>query len=187
MTCIVAMVDPDGGGHIACDSLGSNGFTGSEYLNQKIFRKGEMLIGYTGSYRTGQLLEHQLVLPPRKVGQTTDNYIYVDFVNAVRQLLKDSGRIEIDRNVEESPGTFLAVYDGRIFKVQCDLAVLESSDPFDACGSGGYHAKGALYVMNKVGGFTPKQMVTGAVEAAARFVVSVGGDIRYLNQKGKTA
>lgn len=182
MTCIVGLIDKDGVAHLASDSLGSNSYTKSTYKNQKIFKKDKLLIGYTSSYRMGQLLEHQLNLPDRKVGQTLDNWMYVDFVNAIRKLLKDNGFLKVDSNKEEI-GTFIVAGEGRLFIMQDDLAVLESDELFDACGSGEDHAKAAVYQLLKNTKLSPKQILEEAVNTASRYVTSVGGEVRYL--KGK--
>lgn len=181
MTCIAGLIDCKGVGHIASDSLGSNGHTKGIYKNSKIFKKGGLLIGYTSSYRMGQLLEHHLSLPPRKVDQTIESYMYVDFVSAVRQLLKDHGYLKIDGN-RESIGTFLIITEGRIFMMEDNMALLESADGFDACGSGMHYAQAVLHILAKQGKLGPKAMLTQAIDTASKYVVSVGGEVRYLHQ-----
>jgi ATP-dependent protease HslVU (ClpYQ) peptidase subunit len=181
MTCIAGLIDKNGKGHIASDSLGSNGYTKSNYKNNKIFRKGELLRGYTSSYRMGQLLEHSLTLPARKVSQTIESYMYVDFVNAVRILLKDHGYLKVDSN-RESIGNFLIITEGRIFGMQDDMSLLESADGFDACGSGEDYATAALYILAKQGKLGARAMLTQAIETASKYIATVGGDIRYIHQ-----
>lgn len=185
MTCIAGIIDSSGVGHIASDSIGSNGHTKSTYKNKKIFSKGSMLIGYTSSYRMGQLLEHSLTLPERKVSQTVEHYMYVDFVKAVRELLKTNGFLRVESN-EESIGTFLILTDGRLFKMCGDLSLLESGDDFDACGSGEDYALAVLHTLKEQGKMTPKSMLTAAIATASKYVVSVGGDISYLKQTNKS-
>lgn len=182
MTCIVGIVDPKGIGHIASDSAGSNYHTTNAYTNRKIFRKADLLIGYTSSYRMGQLLEHQLDVPQRKVGQSLDAWLYIDFVNAVRKLLKDNGYMRVDSN-NESIGTFMIITEGRLFVMQDDLAVLESKEQFDSVGSGANHATAALYTLMHHSSLTPRKMLTEAVNVAARYVTTVGGDVDYLKAK----
>jgi ATP-dependent protease HslVU (ClpYQ) peptidase subunit len=177
MTCIAALVDEKGVGHIACDSLSSYG---QLYKNSKIFEKGNMLIGYTSSYRMGQLLEHSLNMPERKDDQSIENYMYVDFINAVRELLKNNGQMLVDKNIE-TIGFFLIVTDGSIFKMQDDLSLLEATDGFDACGSGEAYARAVLDLLKKQGNLAPKEMLTVAIDTAAKYVASVGGEVKYLS------
>lgn len=181
MTCIVGMIDKSGKGHMASDSLGSNGHNKGTYKNKKIFKKGEMLIGYTSSYRMGQLLEHSLTLPGRKVDQTIENYIYVDFVEAVRKLMKEHGYLKIDSN-KESIGQFPILTEGRIFLMQDDLSLLEAEDNFDACGSGEDFATATVDILLKHSKLTPKQILTEAVQTASKYIATVGGEVRYLSQ-----
>jgi ATP-dependent protease HslVU (ClpYQ) peptidase subunit len=177
MTCIAALVDEKGVGHIACDSFSTYGHL---YKNSKIFKKGNMLIGYTSSYRMGQLLEHSLNIPERKDDQSIENYMYVDFINAVRELLKNNGQMLVDRNIE-TIGFFLIVTEGLIFKMQDDLSLLEAADGFDACGSGEAYARAALHLLKKQGKLGPKEMLTEAIDTAAQYVASVGGEVKYLS------
>lgn len=179
MTCIAALIDADGKGHIASDSLGSNGHTKSLNKNRKIFTKEGMLIGYTSSYRMGQLLEYSLCLPQRKVSQDIESYMYVDFINAVRNLFTDNGFTKVDYSVEFG-GNFVVITEGHLFEVQRDFSLLETQEPFTACGSGEDYAIAALDVLHKRGRLTPKNMLTEAIETAAKYVTSVGGEVRYL-------
>ena len=186
MTCIVGLIDKAGVGHIASDSLGSNGYNKDVYRNRKIFHKGDLLIGYTSSYRMGQLLEHQLAVPQRKVGQDLDQFIYVDFVGAVRQLLKDHGYLRINSN-EESIGTFMIIAEGRLFMMQEDLSVLESADGFDACGSGEDFAVATMHTLVKHKRLSPEIVLREAIETASKYVATVGGEVHYLSTEAGDA
>lgn len=179
MTCIVGIIDEAGKAHIASDSLGSNGHTKGIYKNKKIFKKGNMLIGYTSSYRMGQLLEHSMVVPERKVNQILDNYMYIDFVNAIRNLFKDNGYLCINNNVE-SIGEFLILIEGRIFIMHNDLSMLESSDNFDSCGSGEDYARSTMYNLTNDEKLTPKEKLSKAIDTATQYVTTVGGEFQYL-------
>lgn len=185
MTCIAGLIDEKGLGHIASDSLGSNGYNKDIYKNRKIFRKGDLLIGYTSSFRMGQLLEHTLKLPARKVDQSTENYMYVDFINSIRDLMKGNGYMRIDNNTEKI-GVFLIVVDGSIFKMQDDLSLLESEDGFDACGSGEDYATAVLHLLKKQGNLDPKAMLTEAINTASKYIATVGGEVKYLKQEQKS-
>lgn len=181
MTCIAAIIDQKGVGHIACDSVGSNYHTKGVYTNRKIFTVSDMLIGFTGSYRMGQILEHQLALPAATVGQEFESWLYVDFVEEVRKVLKNNGYLHVENN-EEVGGTFLIVVAGRIFTVQEDLSLLESLDSFEACGSGEDYARATMNAAINHGITKPRRILTEAIEAATKYVPSVGGDIHILSE-----
>lgn len=183
MTCIAAIIDDDGVGHIASDSLGSNGHSKDVYKDQKVFTNGKFLVEYTSSYRMGQLLQYRLSLPKQRIGQTIDEFMYIDFVDAVRSLLKENGYMMINSNREEV-GSFLVVTEGRIWQMQDDLSLLESSDGFDACGSGAHHAQAAMHVLKRHSQLklAPKEIPTIAIETASRYVATVGGEVRYISE-----
>lgn len=182
MTCIAGLIDKSGKGHIASDSLGSNGLNKDSYKNRKIFKKGDMLIGYTSSYRMGQLLQYSLVLPKRKVDQSIEEYMYVDFVNAIRELLKINGYAKIESNVEKA-GEFLIIYEGRIFRFQPDLALMESQDNFDTCGSGEDFALASIDALLKHTKLPSKTILHEAIDSASRHIATVGGEIQYLTNE----
>lgn len=178
MTCIAAMVDGSGRGHIACDSLGSNHHTKSVYRTPKIFRREEFLIGFTGSYRMGQILQYNLDLPPRKVNQSDEDYLHADFIGAVRGAFSDNGFGD--------SGEFLLVYHGRIYTHQSDHSLLESIDPFETSGSGEDYARAALHTTTALSpDALPVDHLRHAIETAARYVCSVGGEIHYLEENEK--
>jgi ATP-dependent protease HslVU (ClpYQ) peptidase subunit len=106
--------------------------------------------------------------------------MYVDFINAVRELLKNNGQMLVDKNIE-TIGFFLIVTDGSIFKMQDDLSLLEATDGFDACGSGEAYARAVLDLLKKQGNLAPKEMLTEAIDTAAKYVASVGGEVKYLS------
>lgn len=183
MTCIAAYVDDRGVGHMASDSLGTSRVGVNQYKNWKMFVKGDMLIGYTSSYRMGQLLEYSLDLPKRDVSaQSIQQYMCTDFIEEVRGLLKSHGFTRINAN-EEEIGTFLVVVDGSIFKVGSDLSVLEFQDPFGACGSGANHAIAAMAAMHAHTKLEPRQIVKESVGIASKYVSTVGGDVRYMSSR----
>lgn len=181
MTCIAAIVDGNGVGHIACDSLGSDGYTKGVYVNQKIFSLGSMLIGFTGSYRQGQLLQYRLRLPAINVGQPVEDWLHLDFIDAVREVFSTNGVMHIEDNLERAC-PFLAVFGGRIFLIQGDLSILESTDPFQSVGSGEDYARATMNAAINHGVTDPREILAEAIEAAAKYVPSVGGDIYLLSE-----
>lgn len=181
MTCIAAIIDSDGVGHIACDSVGADDSTKSVYLNRKIFTVSDMLIGWCGSYRMGQILQYRLSLPTATVDQDLDHWLHVDFVDAVRNVLKENGFLRVENNAEAG-GTFLIVVAGRIFTMQGDLSLLESTDHFEACGSGEDYARATMNCLVNSGIEDPAVILTQAIEAATKYVPSAGGDIHMLSE-----
>jgi hypothetical protein len=175
MTCIVGLV------HDGKVWMGGDRAAVSErhYLmitdQPKVFHKGEkgeMVIGYTSSFRMGQLLQYKLHLPELKVDQPIDEYMAVDFSDAVRQLLKDNGYVKVDNNREES-GIFLVGFRSLLYYFDDDLAV-HRHGLFNACGCGVSVAQGSLYTSAiTVPEAGPESRIRWALEAANRFTTGV--------------
>ncbi len=143
MTCIVA-VSHNGIVTMGCDSAGVDGHYNLSTRNDpKIFKVGDVLIGFTTSFRMGQLLGFNLHVPTYHKDTDVLGYLVVDFVDAVRTCLKDGGYSSISNNKEEG-GEFLVGIFGRVFKIQDDFQIQENVCGFDACGCGAPYALGAM-------------------------------------------
>jgi ATP-dependent protease HslVU (ClpYQ) peptidase subunit len=138
MTCVVGLVDNEGGVHFGCDSLGTDGHSGTIISDPKIFQVGEFLIGYAGSYRLGQLLQYSLVIPGKKEEQTSRHFLCTDFVDAVRITFELGHFYKESRDDEAAgfDGEFIVGYRGEIFLIQGDFSVLHAVEDFTSAGSG---------------------------------------------------
>jgi hypothetical protein len=170
MTCIVGLVDNGrvwlGGDRAAVED--------SHYLmhvaQPKVFRRDEILMGYTSSFRMGQLLQYRLEIPERGE-RPLDEWMVTDFAEAVRKCMKDGGYTKIE-NSREQVGCFLVGTEGRLFLFDDQHNILEPQCGFDATGSGISVARGSLHSTGNLG-LGPEQRLTLALEAASRFVTSV--------------
>lgn len=172
MTLIVGTLH-EGQVWMACDSIGSDGFTKMIVKQPKLFRKGDLIMGYTDSFRLGQLLEHNLALPSRAVGQEVVPWLITAFVDTLRTCLKNGGYATFESGTEGG-GNFLIATEGRLFEVQRNYSILESTEPYAAVGSGEYHAYGALHATHLLD-LPPRQRLLLALEAAAAHVTTVRG------------
>ena len=144
MTCIAGFVE-QGVVWMGADSAGVRSDYGSTVrADGKLFRKGPMLMGFTSSFRMGQLLRHALTVPDHDPRVPVDRYLTTTFIDAVRQCLTDNGWARKKDGVEEG-GCFLVGYRGRLFVVESDYQVGESVDGIAAAGCGYQIARGALY------------------------------------------
>ncbi|BEH18870.1 hypothetical protein [Burkholderia pseudomallei] len=168
MTCIVA-VKHETGIYMGADSAAVGGWTVWDRLDPKIYRVGPFLIGFTTSYRMGQLLGHSFSVPDHLEGVDTFAFMCTTFVDAVRECLKKGG-FALRENEREEAGTFLCAYRGRVFRVESDYQIGESATNFDACGCGQEFALGSLY---STSGMEPEQRVRTALCAAQRFSAGV--------------
>ncbi len=176
MTCIVALRD-NGGVYMGCDSAGVGGYSRVNRVDPKIYRVGKMLIGFTTSFRMGQLLGYSLTVPKHHSDEPIESFMCTTFIGAVRDCLKGGGWAERDKE-QERGGNFLVAYRGRIFEVEGDYQVGERADPYNAVGCGSDLALGSLYASAHITGISAKDRVTLALEAAAAFSAGVHPPLR---------
>ncbi|AMX93666.1 MULTISPECIES: hypothetical protein [Mesorhizobium] len=146
MTCIVGLID-NGKVYIGADSAAVSGESIEVRANRKVFRNGPYVIGFTGSYRVGQMLEYAS-LPKMECKDVMAHLV----LNVVEKLKEISGK-DIDE--------LLVGHGGRLFKVSSDYSVAEYSS-YVAAGEGGPYAQGKLH--GGVG--DPRDRVLAALEAA---------------------
>ncbi|MBZ9973481.1 hypothetical protein LB517_28020 [Mesorhizobium sp. BR1-1-12] len=160
MTCLAAIIH-DGRIYMGADSAASTGDAIEVRTNRKVFRNGAYVIGFTGSFRVGQLLQYA-TLPD------VEGDVLAHLVNAVVPLLIKLAGKETDE--------LLIGCAGRLFKVSSDYSVAEYAS-YAAAGTGEPYALGKLH--GSLG--APEQRVVAALEAAqahcsgvrAPFVVEV--------------
>jgi len=169
VTCVVALKARRGSRHqvvMGGDSAGVSRLDVTLRKDPKVFRNGEFLIGYAGSFRMGQLLRFKFQPPPvMKRGKDPFQYMCTYFVDEVRRTLKKGGFSEIENNVEEG-GNFLVGFRGRIFEVGSDFQVGEATSDYAAIGCGDSYALGAL-AASAVS--DPKERVLQALAVAEKF------------------
>ena len=173
MTCIIGILDKKkrtiflGG-----DSAGVAGQGMTIVKKPKVFMNREFIMGYTDSFRMGQVLEYGFIPPKHPKGMGVTRYMVTDFMDHLRICFKDAGYMKIDGEREQG-GAFIVGYKGHLFGVESDLQVTESRKPFEACGSGSWQAEGALYATQDWK--DPVKRIRMALRAAAEFIVSVRG------------
>lgn len=143
MTLIIGLVH-DGQAYLACDSIATNGHTWQLLAQPKMFKNGVLYAGFTDSFRLGQLLEHELSIPDRVVGQDLVPWLVKELVPAVRDTLRRGGYARSVNGAEEG-GNFLLVAEHRIFEMQGEYSVLERTDGYAAVGSGQDYALASLH------------------------------------------
>jgi hypothetical protein len=142
VTCIVGISDGRtvwlGG-----DSAGVAGYSLVVRADQKVFSAGDFCMGFTDSFRMGQLLRYSL--RPPACDESTDLFAYMcgPFIEAVRGCLKVGGYARMRDEAEEG-GNFLVGFRGRLFEVCSDYQVGETVSGFNAVGCGAAVALGAL-------------------------------------------
>jgi ATP-dependent protease HslVU (ClpYQ) peptidase subunit len=164
MTAIVAIAH-DGQIWMGGDSAAGGGnWSVRVRTDRKVVRVGEFLMGFTTSFRMGQLLAHTFVPPRRQVGQDLFAFMVADFVPAIRRCFEAGGWARQDQGVNTG-GVFLVGHAGRLFQIDSDFQVAEHADGYSACGCGEDYALGALFATKG----KPEDRVRKALEAASAF------------------
>ena len=167
MTCIVGLMH-EGRVYMGADSAGVSGLDLMVRADPKVFRNGEFLIGFTTSFRMGQILRAHLraIVPP---AVDLDRYMEESFVEQVRLTLKERGYAVVNNN-QETGGEFLVGVRGHLYLMGSDFQVGRSLLPYWAVGCGAQIALGALYSTFLM---PPDRRLMLALEAAEQFSVGV--------------
>jgi ATP-dependent protease HslVU (ClpYQ) peptidase subunit len=86
-----------------------------------------------------------------------------DFVQAVRECLRDGGYARNDSGSEQG-GVFLVGIRGRLYRIDVDYQIGRSVDNYEAVGSGEEFALGAMFASAHL---PPEERARLALEAAA--------------------
>ncbi|MER9680822.1 hypothetical protein NKJ23_16020 [Mesorhizobium sp. M0184] len=167
MTCIVGLVDK-GRVYLGGDSASIDGTDITLRADPKVFRNGDFVMGYTTSFRLGNLLQHSLVPPRHHPDDDIRKFMVTEFIDAVRDCLKNGGYAATGTDAEAG-GTFLVGYQGRLFSIQDDYQVGEGLDGFMACGCGEKYALGSLGTSTG----RPRDRVLKALSLAERWSAGV--------------
>lgn len=139
MTCIIGLVDK-GNVYIGGDSAGVSGLSVSIRADEKVFFNGPFLMGFTSSFRMGQLLRFKFD-PPKQTASVDDyKYMVTDFMDAVRKCFCDNGFGKTDEG-----GTFLVGYKSKLYCVEADYQVGIQVKNYAAVGCGRDLALGSMY------------------------------------------
>ena len=171
MTCIVGL-EHKGKVYIGGDSAAVENSNLQLTDSPKVFMKQGLIIGYTWSFRMGQVIQYADAFPEIKKSAGNYDYLIEVFVPYLRDLFKDAGWLKIENSRDEG-GQFLIGIRGQLFEINSDFSVLKMIDGFNAVGSGAYYALGALRILKHNTDKEPTIKVGLALEAAAYYSTSV--------------
>lgn len=180
MTCIIGLVH-EGNVFIGGDSAGISGLSVSIRSDEKVFVNGPFIMGFTSSFRMGQLLRYKFDPPQQTVDQDDIEYMVTSFIDAARECFRKNGFG--DKEATEG-GNYLVGYRGKIYTIGSDHQVGIPADTFDSVGSGSSLALGAMYATK---GQDPIKRITTALEAASAFNAGVSPPFRIIKQMQPTA
>lgn len=175
MTCIVGYIDKQNKiMYMGGDSAGVDDLNLVLRKDTKVFIKEQMIFGYTSSFRMGQLLRFRLKIPQYCTNIDIYEYMCTDFIDAVRQCLKENGYSKIENN-NERIGTFLVAFQGHLFCIEDDLQVEELINNYNACGCGKNFAISSIRTLDNYSKelYTAEEIINTALHLAEDFSAGV--------------
>ena len=174
MTCVVAKVE-DGKIFMVADKCGSDGYTKILVDRPKVFINGGFIIGYTTSFRMGQLLEFTWSPPEQLSSQSDEVFIYKVVVESIKNTLKSDGFA-----TDTSGGSFLFGYKGVLYEMQPDYAIFKIPS-YSAVGCGSEEAKAVMYTLDQIGyEGSMEECLVLAVKASSVSKAGVSSEYDYL-------
>lgn len=178
MTCIVGY-EENGNVYIGGDSAEVAGSNIVSRSDEKVFRKNDMIFGFTSSFRMGQLIEYCLHIPSRNENISDYHYLVRDFIPSLIKCFSDGGFLT-KKDGASKGGTFLLGYRGNLYIVGDDFQIGKSNNSFNTCGCGFAYARGAMTILDDLP-LSPEQKVTKALEAAAKHSGGVEAPFKIIN------
>lgn len=179
MTAIAGLVH-DGRVLIGADSGGVGGWTVNVRKDMKVFTNGAYTMGFTTSFRMGQLLRWAFK-PPAPGKGSLERFMCTTWVDAARAALRDGGWAQKESE-REVGGVLLVGVRGHLFRIDEDWQVGEHVDGYAAVGSGEQLSLGALAATQHLG-LDPEKRVLSALEAAERHNIGVRGPFHLVWEK----
>tara|TARA_Y100000034_G_C6624881_1_gene272544 strand:+ start:25 stop:588 length:564 start_codon:yes stop_codon:yes gene_type:complete len=176
----------DKGVIIGGDSLGTAGILNTQRKDPKVFTNDRFVIGYSGSYRMGQLLRFSLKVKNQECDSDYE-FMCTTFVNAVRGCFKNGGFLTVN-NGKETGGFFLVGYKGKLYYVESDMQVGVYETGYISCGSGNELALASIFTSirnHEKTSYTQedaKKIVHIALDTASMYDSCVGGRTHFISQ-----
>lgn len=187
MTCIVALIHENkvllGGDAAASDEKSGLIF---QRTDPKVFKVGQYGIGFVDSFRMGQILQYNWTPPiykPTAGFRNLDKFIRTKFVESIKQAFQEHGYGRFGSNAQDDGdegGVFIIAVQGsgRIFTMDSDYHIAEVDVQYMAEGAGQELALGSLFSTSSIK--TPRKRVRMALDAAAKFNMSVRGPFTII-------
>lgn len=136
----------------------------------------DVLVGFTSSFRMGQILMG-LKVPRDRARGDPFCFMMARFVPAVRALFAREGFL-MKENDREWGGKFLVGYRGKLFLIGIDFQVCDPADQYHAIGCGDNFALGAMDACFAKQGADPAESLMTAMKIAEKRSGGVRGPFR---------
>ena len=151
----------------------------------KVFKSGQYGIGYVDSFRMGQILQYNWTPPvykPTAGFKNLDKFMRTKFVESVKASYLEHGYGKFGGATDDGDegGIILIAVQGtgRIFTMDVDYHISQADVEYMAEGSGQQVALGSLFSTGAVK--TPRKRVRMALEASAKFIMTVRGPFTII-------
>lgn len=184
MTCIIGYKENDLV-YIGADSFAGNDWVKQKIFTPKVFMNKDFLIGYSNSFRFGQIMQYHIDYPDIPYDFDLE-FLINNFVEPLREASKNEGNSEIDKNVESASMALIGIRN-RLFHLSSDFALLEYYGKFFSIGIGSYSALGALHTLDLVGSkYTPYGRIYAGLKASSLSVPSICSPYVIMSTDNKT-
>jgi len=181
MTCIVGYIDRQKRTiYMGGDSAGVAGLQLRIRKDPKVFIRKPFIIGYTSSFRMGQLLmaDERFNIRRQKDQESDYEYMVSAFIPAIQKLFKDGGYLSVEKDVL-SGGTFLVGYKDNLYEIEEDFQVAQYNEEYASCGCGANYALGSLY--SSSGGIVER--INQALQCAAYYSAGVRRPFKIIKME----
>lgn len=199
MTCIVAAADGKevvlGGDTLGSHSRGSDGIPRAD---AKVFRSGPYVIGFTTSYRMGQILRYLTTFPDPPEDHASDaleRFFVAEFVPAIKQSFQEhgfdlkasfpsTGKEDFQIQGVQVGGLFIVGVNGHVFEIREDFQVSRPAAPYSAIGTGAPVAHGALHALATAKDISLQDRVKIALSASQTYCTVVRAPFHFVSTAG---
>ena len=182
MTVIVGVTTPRHS-FIASDTLA---FENSHRCKaqEKIIKKGKLLVGACGSYAVINCIQHHFNPPKKHKNYSDTDYLFKQIYISLRNALVKFDLITSSEGKQTIDGSILIVYEGKIYVIQEDFSMLEIKDTLYIIGSGSEYTFGAYKALDiHKDSFVVPDRIRESIRIAAQFCPSINADVSILSYR----
>lgn len=186
MTCILGL-EHNGVAYIGADSVGVDGWVATICTEPKVFECGKMIIGFTTSFRMGQLLQY-VFEPPITEAPVDESYFVKLFIPALKACFEEHGFGKKGGEVGDEGGEFLIGAEGKLFVIQGNYQIVRPRSGIFAAGVGREFAVGALQAQMDLvlrGDTSEMQAIERALAISAQYSIGVRPPFKVLCNTAK--
>ena len=179
MTCLVGIGDGERV-WIGADSAGVEGTYLEVRADQKVFKNGDFLMAFCGSFRVRDIAQYAFNPPSQPTRMSEREFLVTKFLEDFRDVLYEHGARHSKNDVESMDGGCLVGYRGEVYAISEDFQIGTIADGYAALGCGAEVALGALHA-TQTSKMSPSRRVKLALEASERWSGGVRGPFKILS------